>query len=62
MAQSFIRKLETQGLVEAKQIKGRKLLSITDRGKRVLNSYVSMAKEFELDVSPQGQAPKLLAK
>lgn len=53
MAQNFIRRLETQGLVESKRSKGRKYLAITDRGTRVLNSYVSMIKEFELEFPAQ---------
>ena len=50
MGQNFIRRLEMQGLVESKRNKGRKTFAITERGKRVLNSYVSMIKELQLDL------------
>ena len=61
MAQSFIKRLETQGLIESQRTKGRKFLAITERGKRVLNSYVSMIKEFELEFpSQQAEAPSIL--
>jgi predicted transcriptional regulator len=50
MAQNFIRRLEAQGLVESKRTKGRKTFVITERGKRVLTSYLSMMKELELDI------------
>lgn len=61
MAQNFIRRLEMQGLLESKRTKGRKHLAITDRGKRVLNSYVSIIKEFEFEFpEQQAEAPKIL--
>lgn len=61
MAQNFIRRLETQGLVESRRMKGRKYLAITERGKRVLGSYVAMIKEFELEFpTQQVETPKLL--
>ncbi|MHB1867860.1 MAG: winged helix-turn-helix domain-containing protein [Nitrososphaerales archaeon] len=50
MAQNFIRRLEMQGLIEAKRTKGRKTFAITERGTRVLNSYSSMIKGLELDI------------
>jgi len=50
MAQNFIRRLEMQGLIEAKQTKGRKTFAITERGTRVLNSYSSMIKGMQLDL------------
>jgi predicted transcriptional regulator len=53
MAQNFIRKLERQGLIETLQTKGRKIFVITERGRRVLDSYTTMMKELELDVPVQ---------
>jgi len=58
MAQNFIRRLEKQGLVEAKMTKGRKTFSITERGKRVLISYSSIIKGLELDM-PMVQVQQL---
>jgi len=58
MAQNFIRRLEMQGLIEAKRTKGRKTFAITERGTRVLNSYSSMIKGLELDI-PIAQPPAL---
>jgi len=55
MAQNFIRRLEMQGLIEAKRTKGRKTFAITDRGRRVLHSYSSMIRGLELDI-PVAQA------
>ncbi len=50
MAQNFIKRLESQGLIESKRTGGRKTFDITERGKRVLNSYLSMIRELELDI------------
>ncbi|MDG6904753.1 MAG: hypothetical protein JRN20_03085 [Nitrososphaerota archaeon] len=58
MAQNFIRKLETQGLIEAKRIKGRKTFGITERGQRVLTSYSSMIKGLELDLQTSPVQPQ----
>lgn len=61
MAQNFIRRLETQGLIESQRTKGRKFLAITDRGQRVLSSYVSVIKEFALEFpAQQAEAPNVL--
>lgn len=54
MAQNFIHKLEQQGLIAASRTKGRKVIVITERGKRVLDSYTSIIKQFELDVPLPG--------
>jgi predicted transcriptional regulator len=59
MAQNFIRRLEMQGLIEAKRTKGRKTFAITERGKRVLHSYSSMIKGLELDITAPQIQPKI---
>ncbi len=62
MAQNFIRRLEMQGLIEAKRTKERKTFAITERGKRVLHSYSSMIRGLELDIpAPQPQSAKIEA-
>ncbi|MGI0091690.1 MAG: winged helix-turn-helix domain-containing protein [Nitrososphaerales archaeon] len=57
MARNFVRRLEVQGLIETRRLKGRKSFVITERGKRVLCSYLSMIKGLELDVPPASGAP-----
>jgi predicted transcriptional regulator len=62
MAQNFIRRLEIQGLIESKRTRGRKTFAITERGKRVLNSYSSMIRGLELDIpASQLQPSKIQA-
>jgi predicted transcriptional regulator len=56
MAQNFIRRLEMQGLIETKRLKGRKSFAISERGTRVLNSYLSMIRGLELDVPAESIA------
>lgn len=62
MAQNFVRKLEKQGLIETRQLGGRKTFGITERGQRVLDSYLSMIKDLELDIPMQIEQTSNLTK
>jgi predicted transcriptional regulator len=46
-ARTFIRILEKQGLISTIALKGKKIFTITERGKRALAAYTAVATELE---------------
>lgn len=46
--QNFIRSMEVQGLVVTRELEGRKSYALTEKGKRVLSTYISVKSQLEM--------------
>ncbi len=52
-AHTFIKILETQGLISTIVLKGRKNFILTERGKRALSAYTAVATGLDLETLPE---------
>lgn len=50
--QNFITVLEQQGLIKTDEIEGRRTYTLTDKGIRVLQTYLSVRKQLEMPIAP----------